>query len=79
MDVVPLSKRRSSPVSVRGGGGDPRYHPSGVTGVSNSASSFGGRGSGNRPASILECSSCGVTSSPEWRKGPSGKKELCNA
>ncbi|KAH6908996.1 hypothetical protein BKA70DRAFT_1561909 [Coprinopsis sp. MPI-PUGE-AT-0042] len=33
----------------------------------------------NRPAGILKCSSCKATSSPEWRKGPSGKKELCNA
>ncbi|KAG6332757.1 hypothetical protein ID866_6331 [Astraeus odoratus] len=34
---------------------------------------------GNRPVGILRCTSCKVTSSPEWRKGPSGKKELCNA
>lgn len=27
----------------------------------------------------LRCASCGVTHSPEWRKGPSGKKDLCNA
>ncbi|KAF9223860.1 hypothetical protein BS17DRAFT_781326 [Gyrodon lividus] len=33
----------------------------------------------NRPVGILKCTSCRVTSSPEWRKGPSGKKELCNA
>ena len=38
-----------------------------------------GRSSGNRPAGVLRCSSCKATSSPEWRKGPSGKKELCNA
>ncbi|KAF8557421.1 hypothetical protein OG21DRAFT_1475512 [Imleria badia] len=37
-----------------------------------------GRGS-NRPVGIPRCASCKVTSSPEWRKGPSGKKELCNA
>ena len=35
--------------------------------------------SGNRPVGIPRCASCKVTSSPEWRKGPSGKKELCNA
>lgn len=39
----------------------------------------GGRGSGNRPIGILKCTSCKATQSPEWRKGPSGKKELCNA
>lgn len=25
------------------------------------------------------CTSCGTTNSPEWRKGPSSSKELCNA
>ncbi|KAK7033063.1 hypothetical protein R3P38DRAFT_2920459 [Favolaschia claudopus] len=39
----------------------------------------GGRASSARPAGVLKCSSCKTTSSPEWRKGPSGKKELCNA
>jgi len=39
----------------------------------------GGRGSGNRPIGIQKCTSCKATQSPEWRKGPSGKKELCNA
>lgn len=34
---------------------------------------------GNRPVGVPKCVSCKVTSSPEWRKGPSGKKELCNA
>jgi hypothetical protein len=39
----------------------------------------GSRGSGNRPMGIQKCTSCKATQSPEWRKGPSGKKELCNA
>jgi hypothetical protein len=39
----------------------------------------GGRASGNPPVGIPRCSSCKVTTSPEWRKGPSGKKDLCNA
>lgn len=39
----------------------------------------GGRSGGNRPVGVLKCSSCKATTSPEWRKGPSGKKELCNA
>ncbi|KAF9450343.1 hypothetical protein P691DRAFT_476612 [Macrolepiota fuliginosa MF-IS2] len=66
-DVVPPPKRRVSPGSARGGD---QYN---ATGAST------GRGSGNRPSGVFECSSCGATSSPEWRKGPSGKKELCNA
>ncbi|EIW83978.1 hypothetical protein CONPUDRAFT_163228 [Coniophora puteana RWD-64-598 SS2] len=33
----------------------------------------------NRPVGVLQCTSCKATQSPEWRKGPSGKKELCNA
>lgn len=37
------------------------------------------RATGNRPVGVQKCSSCKATSSPEWRKGPSGKKELCNA
>lgn len=39
----------------------------------------GGRNTGNPPHGIMKCSSCKVTHSPEWRKGPSGKKDLCNA
>lgn len=41
--------------------------------------SSGGRTTGNPPAGITRCASCKATHSPEWRKGPSGKKDLCNA
>ncbi|KAB5596197.1 hypothetical protein CTheo_469 [Ceratobasidium theobromae] len=34
---------------------------------------------GAPPPGILRCSSCKCETSPEWRKGPSGKKDLCNA
>ncbi|GJJ08444.1 hypothetical protein Clacol_002660 [Clathrus columnatus] len=34
---------------------------------------------GNPPAGIMRCVACKSTTSPEWRKGPSGKKDLCNA
>ena len=27
----------------------------------------------------LICQSCGTLESPEWRKGPEGRKTLCNA
>jgi len=39
----------------------------------------GGRSTGNPPVGVTRCASCKVTHSPEWRKGPSGKKDLCNA
>ncbi|PGH34298.1 hypothetical protein GX50_02881 [[Emmonsia] crescens] len=46
--------------------------------------SRGGRSSTERkrrskPAETHFCTDCGTFSSPEWRKGPSGKKTLCNA
>jgi hypothetical protein len=31
------------------------------------------------PVGVPACTNCGVTASAEWRKGPSGKKDLCNA
>lgn len=31
------------------------------------------------PPGVKYCVSCKTTDSPEWRKGPSGQKELCNA
>jgi hypothetical protein len=77
-DMVPPPKRRVSPGSLRGSG----VTPGGAIGnqyASTSTTGSSGRGSGNRPSGILECSSCGATTSPEWRKGPTGKKELCNA
>ncbi|KAH9928603.1 uncharacterized protein B0H18DRAFT_1094113 [Fomitopsis serialis] len=58
--------------------------PSRVThrrGSNNSREQYGngGRSTGNPPMGVPRCSSCKVTQSPEWRKGPSGKKDLCNA
>ncbi|PVV01101.1 hypothetical protein BB560_004494 [Smittium megazygosporum] len=34
---------------------------------------------GIKKQKISKCLSCGVTHSPEWRKGPEGVKTLCNA
>ncbi|KAL1747148.1 hypothetical protein HDZ31DRAFT_32602 [Schizophyllum fasciatum] len=62
-DEVPPPKRRVSPGQAR------------ESSASRSNSSAGV----NRPVGVIKCSSCKTTSSPEWRKGPSGKKELCNA
>ncbi|KAF5367429.1 hypothetical protein D9758_003673 [Tetrapyrgos nigripes] len=67
-DVVPPPRRRVSPAQRESN----RLE-------SNVSAGREGRGHGNRPAGILKCSSCKATTSPEWRKGPSGKKELCNA
>ncbi|KAF9069258.1 hypothetical protein BDP27DRAFT_1447845 [Rhodocollybia butyracea] len=64
-DVVPPPRRRVSPSS--------RDYREG------SGASGGRERHGNRPSGLLKCSSCKTTTSPEWRKGPSGKKELCNA
>ncbi|KDQ24660.1 hypothetical protein PLEOSDRAFT_1113890 [Pleurotus ostreatus PC15] len=72
MDLVPPPRRRVSPNSSRGEYGDHGFD-------SSANSSGGGRAGGNRPVGVLECFSCKATTSPEWRKGPSGKKELCNA
>ncbi|KAJ3983949.1 hypothetical protein F5890DRAFT_1554489 [Lentinula detonsa] len=66
-DLVPPSRRRISP------GLSPEHRGS------NGPSGGTQRSHGNRPTGLLKCSSCKTTSSPEWRKGPSGKKELCNA
>ncbi|KAF9266607.1 hypothetical protein L218DRAFT_996774 [Marasmius fiardii PR-910] len=63
-DIVPPPRRRVSP-STR------EYGANG--------SGKEGKVHGNRPAGVQRCSSCKATTSPEWRKGPSGKKELCNA
>lgn len=66
-DLVPPPRRRVSPASSR----DYRE--------SNGAAGGRERSHNNRPSGLLKCSSCKTTTSPEWRKGPSGKKELCNA
>ncbi|KAG6837374.1 hypothetical protein H0H93_010532 [Arthromyces matolae] len=71
MGIVPQSRRRASPSSARGGEGV-------IPGGRHGHGAQGGH-AGNRPNGVLKCSSCKATSSPEWRKGPSGKKELCNA
>ncbi|TFL03974.1 hypothetical protein BDV98DRAFT_563343 [Pterulicium gracile] len=70
-NAVPPPRRRTSADMGKDGAGE--YPASG---------SGGGAVKGahnNRPAGIVMCSSCKTTNSPEWRKGPSGKKELCNA
>jgi hypothetical protein len=31
------------------------------------------------PTSDRKCSNCGITETPEWRRGPDGQRSLCNA
>lgn len=39
----------------------------------------GSRVNGNPPPGVTQCVSCGINNSPEWRKGETGVKNLCNA
>ncbi|KAG9013883.1 hypothetical protein FRB94_004263 [Tulasnella sp. JGI-2019a] len=39
----------------------------------------GARVGGVPPPGVTQCISCSTINSPEWRKGASGKKDLCNA
>ncbi|KAL2268101.1 hypothetical protein VTJ83DRAFT_2947 [Remersonia thermophila] len=64
--------------SVAGGGG----------GGGGSGSSGGGTAGANAPpppppplppASVKGCASCHKTETPEWRRGPSGNRDLCNS
>lgn len=47
--------------------------------LSPSPSGSGTSRGGQPPPGITMCAACKSTSSPEWRKGPRGKKDLCNA
>jgi hypothetical protein len=53
--------------------------PGGKRGGGSSGLVNGGRVSGNPPAGVTHCAFCGTTTSPEWRKGVTGIKNLCNA
>jgi hypothetical protein len=74
--VVPPSRRRVSPGSAARNHLDTGHGVGPVRGSAVGSTSTIGV---SRPTGILKCSSCKTNSSPEWRKGPSGKKELCNA
>ena len=76
-DIIPPSRRRVTPNSARD------REPGAVRGHVGPAGPSRGNGSPglgvSKPTGVLKCSSCRTTQSPEWRKGPTGKKELCNA
>ncbi|TDL25453.1 hypothetical protein BD410DRAFT_784439 [Rickenella mellea] len=56
-----------------------RHSSHGTTGNSREHYTSSGRNAGNPPTGVTRCTSCKISQSPEWRKGPSGKKDLCNA
>lgn len=49
-----------------------------ATGSAFAAAGSSGAASGE-PEGEKRCTSCGTSNSPEWRKGPTGQKTLCNA
>lgn len=76
--MVPPSRRRVSPGSAARDRNLGTGHVATIRGPTGGPSGTSTIGV-SRATGILRCSSCKTTSSPEWRKGPSGKKELCNA
>lgn len=68
---VPLVRPKKT---QRGGSGGGSLSASGVPKDSTQL-----RNGGKPPKGIKECQSCGLRDSPEWRKGESGEKDLCNA
>ncbi|KAF8583851.1 hypothetical protein K439DRAFT_1661083 [Ramaria rubella] len=71
LDEVPPPRHRSGQISPDLSGAQP--------GGSRETYPGGGRAGGNPPMGVSRCAACKSTSSPEWRKGPSGRKDLCNA
>ncbi|KDN44198.1 hypothetical protein RSAG8_05671, partial [Rhizoctonia solani AG-8 WAC10335] len=81
-DSVPKREMNDTPDLTQGDGGRSQLSP--PTKDVNSRerggkSATAPRAGGAPPSGILRCSSCKSETSPEWRKGPSGKKDLCNA
>ncbi|KAI8057991.1 hypothetical protein BDF22DRAFT_663219 [Syncephalis plumigaleata] len=58
-----------------------QHNYGGMSSNSNHGSSNGGgsSSSGNSNTENKQCEQCGTMRSPEWRRGPSGHKTLCNA
>ena len=78
LDEVPPPRQRTGRLSPQMSAAS--LGPSHGSGTSTRESySGGGRAGGNPPVGVSRCAACKSTSSPEWRKGPSGRKDLCNA
>lgn len=78
---APLSADGSSSAAPKAKKPSQRGGPGGgsvnETGLRKPASQL--RNEGKPPKGVTECVSCGLKESPEWRKGESGLKDLCNA
>lgn len=47
--------------------------------LASAASAVANAGNFDSPLAGKKCQHCGVTETPQWRRGPSGKRTLCNA
>jgi hypothetical protein len=68
-----------APVSAPASTARRRSSPIGTGSAQRELYGGGTRSNGNPPIGVTECVSCGTTTSPEWRRGESGKKDMCNA
>ncbi|CAO1623895.1 unnamed protein product [Sympodiomycopsis kandeliae] len=71
------SSRPPSGDRGRRDGSGVRQPVSGSASANGSVSSAGAQGAEHE--ADKRCTSCGTSNSPEWRKGPTGQKTLCNA
>ncbi|CAE6461651.1 unnamed protein product [Rhizoctonia solani] len=82
-ESVPKREMNSTPDLAQGDGGRSQLSPPTKDVISrergHSTGATAPRAGGAPPPGVLRCSSCKSETSPEWRKGPSGKKDLCNA
>ncbi|GAB1525103.1 hypothetical protein RhiTH_008260 [Rhizoctonia solani] len=82
-DSAPKKEGNGAPDLTLGEGGRSQLSTSNKEVISRERGQSTGttapRAGGAPPPGVLRCSSCKSETSPEWRKGPSGKKDLCNA
>ncbi|ODO11145.1 hypothetical protein I350_01748 [Cryptococcus amylolentus CBS 6273] len=78
---VPVGALASAPVSGSGAGESKsgKGEAGGGAGGGNGNSKASSRPLVRPPGDIECCVMCGTKESPEWRKGQTGKKDLCNA
>ena len=84
-----ISTGAESPNLIRGDAGIPisaDYNRHGTTNIAHAGGTSSSLGGGDKKfskkmkaADEYVCTDCGTLDSPEWRKGPSGPKTLCNA